>query len=117
MSESGYEGWAIVELMGHRRLIGKVSEATIAGTAMLRIDVLTSEGETTQFYGAGSIYCLTPTDEQTARRAASLSKVAPITVWELPAPRPAAATSADALERELDEEAAYERMERYRDED
>jgi hypothetical protein len=88
MSESTtYEGWAILELMGHRRLIGRVSEATIAGSAMLRIDVLTKDGEATQYYGGGAIYALTPTTEAMARRAASLSTVAPITRrWELLAP-------------------------------
>lgn len=34
-----YEGWAIVELMGHRRLGAFVSEVEIAGAAMLRLDV------------------------------------------------------------------------------
>lgn len=84
---NGLPGWAIVELMGHRRLIGYVSETTIAGAPMLRINVLTADGEATQFYGAGSLYCLTPTTEETARRAASLNTVAPITKWELPAPK------------------------------
>lgn len=34
-----FEGWAILELMGHRRLGGHVSEATVAGAGFLRIDV------------------------------------------------------------------------------
>lgn len=34
-----FEGWAILELMGHRRLGGYVSEATVAGAGFLRIDV------------------------------------------------------------------------------
>lgn len=34
-----FEGWAILELMGHRRLGGYVSQAEMFGTAMLRIDV------------------------------------------------------------------------------
>lgn len=34
-----FEGWAIVELMGHRRLGGYVHEVELAGAAMLRIDV------------------------------------------------------------------------------
>lgn len=32
-------GWAILELMGHRRLGGYLREETIAGAAFLRIDV------------------------------------------------------------------------------
>lgn len=34
-----YEGWAILELIGHRRLAGEVSEVTMYGSSMLRIDV------------------------------------------------------------------------------
>jgi hypothetical protein len=34
-----FEGWAFLELMGHRRLAGKVSEATIAGVGFIRLDV------------------------------------------------------------------------------
>jgi len=38
MSEK-FEGWCVLELMGHRRLAGYVSEQEIAGADMLRIDV------------------------------------------------------------------------------
>ena len=31
--------WAIVELFGHRKLGGRVSEAMIGGAAMIRIDI------------------------------------------------------------------------------
>lgn len=36
-----FEGWAILELMGHRRLAGYVRETELAGTGMLRLDVPT----------------------------------------------------------------------------
>jgi hypothetical protein len=80
-------GWAILELMGHRRLIGFLSEQEIAGRALLRIDVLT-EPPVTQFYGADAVYCITPVTEEMARRAAKLNRVMPIQRWELPAPPP-----------------------------
>jgi hypothetical protein len=38
-SKPPFEGWAFLELMGHRRLGGYVSEATVAGAGFLRIDV------------------------------------------------------------------------------
>lgn len=59
-----YEGWAIVELMGHRRLAGYVTEAEQYGTAMLRLDVHglddTATPGVTQFYGGSAVYCITP---------------------------------------------------------
>jgi len=66
-----FEGWAIVELMGHRQTAGKVATVTVASAEMLRVDVPGPNEEmiATQYYGGSAIYCLTPCDEVTARRA------------------------------------------------
>lgn len=66
-----FEGWAIVELMGHRQTAGKVMSVSVAGVEMLRVDVPgeNSAMVATQYYGGAAIYCLTPCDEATARRA------------------------------------------------
>lgn len=96
MSETAksYEGWSIIELMGHRRIGGKVCQAEQYGTAMLRVDipspaVIEGDDETwaTQFYGGSSIYCLTPTTEAIARAVALRNQPAPVYQWELPAPK------------------------------
>lgn len=87
MATSAFEGWAILELMGHRRLGGYVQEATIAGGTFLRIDVPAEQEGTkpaTQFYSPSSVYCLTPTTEETARALAKLAQPAPVQRWELP---------------------------------
>lgn len=81
-----FEGWAIVELMGHRKLAGYVREVTLAGAAMLRLDI-PSDPPVTQYYGASSLYCMTPTTEELARSAAQVSRPTPISRYELPAPR------------------------------
>ncbi len=76
--------WAILELMGHRRLAGFVQEVEIAGQGLLRIDI-PSVPPVTQFYGVASIYCLTPTTEAIARALASRVNCEPVHQWELPA--------------------------------
>lgn len=38
-TNSTYAGWAILELMGHRRLAGYVREVELAGQGMLRLDI------------------------------------------------------------------------------
>lgn len=85
-------GWAILELMGHRRLAGHVTEQEIAGTGFIRIDVPGRDDEpvATQFYAPASVYCLTPTTEAMARAIAIRDQPAPVQRWELalPAPRP-----------------------------
>lgn len=77
-------GWAILELMGHRRLAGYVTEQDIAGAAMLRIDV-PGDPPTTQYYSGAAVYCITPTSEETARQVATMGRPAPVQRWELPA--------------------------------
>lgn len=85
---SVFEGHAILELMGHRRLAGHVSEVEIAGGKFLRLDVPSqTPGEppvATQFYSPGAIYCITPTSEETARAVAKGAQPAPVQRWELP---------------------------------
>ena len=74
-----YEGWAIVELMGHRKRAGRVSEVEQFGAALLRIDIPAGEDTVTEFYGGGAIYALRPCSEELARRvAANLGDVRPI---------------------------------------
>jgi hypothetical protein len=86
-----YEGWAIIELMGHRRLAGHVTEQQIAGAGFLRLDVHDSDGTVaTQFYSPSSVYCLTPTTEDIARSLAAKLRPAPVHRFELEPPaRPA----------------------------
>jgi hypothetical protein len=84
MSEHADLGWCILELMGHRRLGGFVTEEEIGGTSFLRIDVPSTKGTlATQYVSAQSIYCITPTTEAMARAVAQLSVVAPVKRWEL----------------------------------
>lgn len=79
-----FASWAILELMGHRRLGGYVTEQEIAGHGMLRIDVPGEDGQTTasQFYSPSSLYCLTPTTEEMARAVAKRNQPEPVARWE-----------------------------------
>lgn len=81
----GFEGWAVLELMGHRKLAGKVTEAEIAGKGFIRLDVPGEEGTlATQFYSPGSLYCLTPVTEAVARALAKRYQPEPVSRYELP---------------------------------
>ncbi len=65
----------MLEIMGHRRLAGLVREETIAGAVMLRVDIPgPSAGDPnhgTQYYGGASLFCMTPTSEELARKEAN----------------------------------------------
>ena len=83
-----FESWAIVELFGHQKVAGQVSEQQIAGQAMLRVDVPEMEGQAgwTRFYGGNAVYSVTPADEATTRAAAAMLQARPITVYGVAAP-------------------------------
>jgi hypothetical protein len=91
---AGWAGWAIVELMGHRRLAGHITEETIAGAAFLRLDI-PCDPPITQLYAPASVYCITPTTEDIARRTANLGRPAPVSRYEL-----ASGPSSDGLEED-----------------
>lgn len=84
--QKGFEGWAIVELMGHRRLAGYVLDAQIGGATFIRIDVPTTDtdGAATQFYAPAAVYCITPTTEEMAIKVAVRDRPRPVEPWELP---------------------------------
>jgi hypothetical protein len=76
----GFEGFAILELMGHRKLAGRLSEQEIAGQAFVRIDLPGEAGDVaTQFYSAAAVYAITPTTEEIARAVAGTYQPTPVT--------------------------------------
>ena len=80
-----FEGWYIVEQMGHKRLAGFVQEVQIAGCGFLRVDV-PDEGNTlkvSQFILPSTIYCLTPCVEAIAREVARRINPTPPGVLQL----------------------------------
>ncbi len=97
--EHSFDEWCIVELLGHRRLAGRVREVQLAGAGMLRLDVPATAGhaEQTQFVAPGSVYALHPTTEAVATALAAHCRPQPVQRYELPA----AAPQPSALERDL----------------
>lgn len=98
MTTNTFESWGIVEIMGHVRLAGKITEQVIAGASMLRVDVPKSPSREpfTKFYGSSAIYSITPTDEETALKAVIAFEVAPIQEYILRINSPALASKVDS---------------------
>jgi hypothetical protein len=80
-----FKTWAILELMGHRKLAGLVSEVMLFGVGMIRIDVPTPDGLEfiTQHYSPSALYCLSPCTEAVARAFAVRNQPQPVTPWDL----------------------------------
>jgi len=118
MSDSKFEMQCLVELFGHSKIAGKVTEQSIGGATFIRVDVpKTSKREGfTRFYGPGAIYAMTPVDEKIAALMAEQLEVEPVSEWTLQAAMqkllPSAAAVAphpdDDDEDEIDDDEADE---------
>lgn len=125
------EFWGVLELMGHVRTAGLVSEVEMFGAKMGRIDIpskvvcdrcsgvgrITGEpgaclacdgdgckdGFTTSYFGGSSVYRLTPCGEAEARAVAAGNQPQPVHRWEFPRNLlPAAAASGTLDEDDRD---------------
>jgi hypothetical protein len=78
----------IVDLYGHSRIAGRVTEQAVAGGAFLRVDVPEVEGQQgfTKFYGANAVYAITPVSEEVMLAAVRGLRVVPISPYELNIP-------------------------------
>jgi hypothetical protein len=61
--------WGIVELFGHSKCVGEVSEHQLAGTNFVRVDIPAAEDKPafTRYFGGAAIYSITPCAESLAR--------------------------------------------------
>jgi hypothetical protein len=77
--------FAVVEVMGHQIYAGRCSEQTIAGVALLRVDVPEQEGIAafSKLLGAGAIFSVTPCTEEYAAGLAKVLRSRPFPLLDL----------------------------------
>lgn len=84
-NETSFETWAIVELFGHGRVAGLVSERQIAGAGFIQVDVHDVKGAEvlfTRLINPKSVYAINPVQKEIALIAGETS-ARPITKYEL----------------------------------
>lgn len=105
MSEkTNFEGWALVELFGHQKIVGWATEATIAGGSFLRVDVPKADksgADFTRYYGAAAIYSLSPVSEEIVMRLVASYQQRPVSPYELSEQTPENDEEDDSCEEEL----------------
>ena len=82
-----FEEWAVLELFGHQRLAGMVTEVQLSGASFVRVDV-PEDGKKkgwklTKMYNPNAIYSITPVTEATARIVATSVSGEPVTRWDV----------------------------------
>ena len=72
---SDISNYALVELFGHQRIVGYVTEKAMGSAVWIRVDVpdLTSSGKViregfTRYFSPGAVYSLTPISEEMMRK-------------------------------------------------
>ena len=103
---NAFEGWCIIEQMGHKRMAGYVSEQVIGGYSFIRVDVPGPDGQgaATQFITGQTVYAITPCTEDIARKVAANCQPSPVTIWDLKTPALPAARCDDDDTDEYDED-------------
>jgi hypothetical protein len=80
-----FDEWAILELFGHQRLAGRVTNAQVGGASFVRVDVPNPLGQIklTKFLNPTAIYSITPCTESVATAAAMNIDASPISRFDL----------------------------------
>lgn len=63
---AAFEGWCVVELLGHRVRYGRASEVTMFGEAFVKIEI-PSEPPAVEFYSGKALYGIRPASEEAIR--------------------------------------------------
>jgi hypothetical protein len=76
---------AVIELFGHTRIAGKVTEQTVAGTSFVRIDVPETEKQPafTRILHPNAIYAFNPVTEEVMLAMARQISIVPIQDWDI----------------------------------
>lgn len=83
--EQKFELFAVVELFGHNRVAGKVSEQSIGVATFIRVDVpeTTQQPKFTRILNPQSIYAINPVTEEVANEMAEMITAKPIDSWDI----------------------------------
>ena len=86
-SNATFDEWAVVDVTGHQRYVGRVTEQVIAGEGFVRVDVpkVGEQPKWSKIVGTKSIYSITPVSEAVAKAMAEKLMKSPVSVYDVPA--------------------------------
>lgn len=84
--ENKFEAWCVIELFGHQKIAGFVTNENIGSDSFVRVDVPATEDEQafTRYFGGKAIYAVNPVTEEVARAAAANLRAKPIQYYDIP---------------------------------
>lgn len=80
-----FKAWAIVELMGHQKIAGYVTEMVMGGSSMLRVDVPETDSQPafTRIFNPSALYAINPVTEDVALQMARSLKAQPVISYDM----------------------------------
>lgn len=84
--KTGFDQWAVLEVMGKTRLGGRVREEHVFGVPMIRIDIPDGQGGfvMSRYFHPQALFSVTPVGEKEATAVAMRSTPPPVYRWEMP---------------------------------
>ncbi len=85
MNTEKIELFALVELFGHQRIAGKVTEHSMGSSTFIRIDVpeTTQQPKFTRFVNPSAVYAINPVTEEVMNQLAEQILQKPIDSWDI----------------------------------
>lgn len=79
------ELFAIVELFGHQKMAGKITEQSIGPATFVRVDVPETDGQPsfTRLLNPSAIYAINPVTEEVMKHMAGNFQQQPIQSWDI----------------------------------
>ena len=85
MENQKFESFALIELFGHNRMAGKVTEQTIGGSSFIRVDVPETEHQPSfsRILNPSAIFAINPVTEEVVKELAKNINNTPIQEWDV----------------------------------
>lgn len=84
-AENEFELNAMIELFGHQRIAGLVTEHNIGGASFVRVDVPETDKQPkfTRFFNPSAIYAINPVSKETMEIMVNQIQSKPISAWDV----------------------------------
>ena len=83
--DAKFEQWAIVELFGHQKIAGLVSEQQLGGASFIRVDVPETSVNPafTRTLNPSAVYAFNWTTKEVATKYAEQLRAKPVTIFDI----------------------------------